>query len=100
MFSASAIREGIESIAVAFVLAFLLRSFAAEAFVIPTGSMAPTLMGAHKDMLCPECGYRYQAGASTETEDVAQQRGIKRPVVSERSIQSTVVNPDPIILCR
>ena len=29
-----------------------------------------------------------------------EMKGIKRPVVSERSIQSTVVNPDPIILCR
>jgi len=27
------------------VLAFLFRTFEAEAFVIPTGSMAPTLMG-------------------------------------------------------
>ena len=76
-----ATRESIESVIVAFVLAFLFRTFAAEAFVIPTGSMAPTLMGAHKDLLCPECGYRYQAGASSESEDVAQQRGLKRPVV-------------------
>jgi signal peptidase I len=76
-----AVRESTESIVVAFVLAFLFRSFAAEAFVIPTGSMAPTLMGAHKDLLCPECGYRYQAGASSESEDVAQQRGFKRPIV-------------------
>ena len=35
-----AIRETIESIVVAFVLAFLFRTFEAEAFVIPTGSMS------------------------------------------------------------
>src|SRR5438067_1059753 len=40
-------RETIESIVVAFVLAFLFRTFEAEAFVIPTGSMAPTLYGQH-----------------------------------------------------
>ena len=40
-----AIRETVESIVIAFVLAFLFRTFEAEAFVIPTGSMAPTLMG-------------------------------------------------------
>jgi signal peptidase I len=74
-FSAASIRESIEAIATAFVLAFLFRGFAAEAFVIPTGSMAPTLMGAHKDLLCPQCGYRYQAGASSETEEQAQQLG-------------------------
>jgi signal peptidase I len=74
-FSASAIRETIESFAVAFILAFLFRGFEAEAFMIPTGSMAPTLMGQHKDLKCPECGYRYSAGASSEDEELAQQRG-------------------------
>jgi signal peptidase I len=60
------IRETIESIVIAFVLAFLFRTFEAEAFVIPTGSMAPTLMGQHKDLNCPECGYQYQVSASDE----------------------------------
>ncbi|HEX4132507.1 MAG TPA: S26 family signal peptidase [Pirellulales bacterium] len=56
------VRETVESIVVAFILAFLFRTFEAEAFVIPTGSMAPTLMGQHEDVYCPECGYRYQVG--------------------------------------
>ncbi|MEZ6081379.1 MAG: S26 family signal peptidase [Pirellulaceae bacterium] len=59
-------RETIESIIVAFILAFLFRAFVAEAFVIPTGSMAPTLMGAHKDLFCQHCGRQYQASASSE----------------------------------
>ena len=54
--SPAAIRETIESVVIAFVLAFLFRTFEAEAFVIPTGSMAPTLMGRHKDLVCPKCG--------------------------------------------
>ena len=53
-------REGVESIIIAIVLALLFRTFEAEAFVIPTGSMAPTLQGRHKDVACPECGYRYR----------------------------------------
>ena len=61
-------RETIESIAIAFALAFLFKSFQAEAFVIPTGSMAPTLMGRHKDVVCPECGYRYSASGSEEAD--------------------------------
>jgi signal peptidase I len=61
-----AVRETIESIVIAFVLAFLFRTFEAEAFVIPTGSMAPTLMGRHKDVECPKCGYRYEVSASEE----------------------------------
>lgn len=60
------IRETVESIAIALILAFVFRTFEAEAFVIPTGSMAPTLMGRHKDVVCPECGYAFQAGASSE----------------------------------
>ena len=67
----NATRETVESIAVAVILAFLFRAFVAEAFVIPTGSMAPTLMGQHKDVQCPECGYWYQAGASIEIDDEA-----------------------------
>jgi signal peptidase I len=64
-----AVRETVESIVIAFVLAFLFRTFEAEAFVIPTGSMAPTLMGRHKDVDCPKCGYRYQVSASEENTD-------------------------------
>ena len=56
------VRETIESIVIAFVLAFLFRTFEAEAFVIPTGSMAPTLMGRHLDLKCPKCGYHFQVG--------------------------------------
>ena len=61
-------RETVESIVVAFILALLIRGFEAEAFVIPTGSMAPTLMGRHKEITCPECGYVYSVNASEEAE--------------------------------
>jgi signal peptidase I len=62
----SAIRETVESVVIAFVLAFLFRTFEAEAFVIPTGSMAPTLMGRHREYDCPKCGHTYQVSASQE----------------------------------
>ncbi len=69
-----AMRETVESIVIAFVLAFLFRTFEAEAFVIPTGSMAPTLMGRHKDVDCPKCGYRYQVSASEEDDNPQRPR--------------------------
>jgi signal peptidase I len=53
------IKETIESILVAFILAFIFRCFVVEPFVIPTGSMAPTLLGAHTRHRCPECGYTF-----------------------------------------
>ena len=61
-------RELIESVAIAFILAFLFRTFEAEAFVIPTGSMATTLRGRHKDVTCPQCGYPYTVSASEEVD--------------------------------
>lgn len=64
-----AVRETVESIVIAFVLAFLFRTFEAEAFVIPTGSMAPTLMGRHKDVECAKCGQRFRVSASEEEPD-------------------------------
>jgi signal peptidase I len=55
----SNVKETIESILVAFILAFIFRSFVVEAFVIPTGSMAPTLLGAHMRFTCNDCGWRF-----------------------------------------
>lgn len=46
----------------AFILAFVFRAFVMEAFRIPTGSMASTLMGAHFRLSCPQCGYKYARG--------------------------------------
>src|SRR5208282_685113 len=58
------IKETIESILVAFILAFIFRAFVVEAFVIPTGSMAPTLLGAHMRFRCPDCGYVFDVNYS------------------------------------
>lgn len=72
-----AVRETIESIVIAFILAFFFRTFEAEAFVIPTGSMAPTLMGKHKDVECVKCRFRYQVGVShVEEQDGGAEREI------------------------
>jgi len=65
-------RETVESVVVAFTLALLFRAFEAEAFVIPTGSMAPTLMGRHKDLVCEACGRDFRVGCSAEEDDQSQ----------------------------
>lgn len=49
------VRENVEAVIVAIVLALIIRQFAMEAFVIPTGSMAPTLYGEHVEISCPNC---------------------------------------------
>lgn len=72
--TSKSVRETIESIVVAFALAFLFRTFEAEAFVIPTGSMAPTLQGRHQDVDCPMCGYPYRVSASSEIDPATERK--------------------------
>src|SRR5688572_19183791 len=54
------------SIAVVFTLTFLfLRTILIEPFGVPTGSMAPTLIGNHREGPCPRCGYPVRVGLPT-----------------------------------
>ena len=88
------LRETVESIVIAFVLAFLFRTFEAEAFVIPTGSMAPTLMGQHKDLKCNKCGFPYQVGASSEVPPEGMTRASDRQeyILVNRQVACTCPN--------
>ncbi len=61
------IKETFESIVIAFILAFVFRAYVVEAFVIPTGSMAPTLLGEHVRVRCAQCGYGYTLDAGGES---------------------------------
>jgi len=60
------VKETLESIVVAFILAFVFRAFIVEAFVIPTGSMAVTLYGDQATNTCSTCGYEYARGIAAE----------------------------------
>ena len=58
----------------------MLKAFVAEAYVIPTGSMATTLLGDHMFLECPRCGQKYAVNASNGGEhlqQVAQDGGTK-----------------------
>src|SRR5262245_42461369 len=61
-------REVIETVVFVVVLVLLLKSFAAEAFVIPTGSMAQTLWGYQKVVTCPQCNHEFPVNCSTEVD--------------------------------
>lgn len=56
------LRDTVESIVVAFIMAFVFRAFVVEAFIIPTGSMAPSLYGQHGQHRCPMCQYSFAYG--------------------------------------
>ncbi len=57
-------REVAETVVFVVVLVLMLKLFVAEAFVIPTGSMASTLYGDQILVNCPECSYRYPVSSS------------------------------------
>ncbi len=45
-----------------FILLLIFKTFFIPLFVIPTGSMAPTLAGAHAFHTCANCGYTFTVG--------------------------------------
>src|SRR5947209_6057124 len=63
-----AFREVVETIVFVVVLVLLLKTFVAEAFVIPTGSMAETLYGYQKIVICPKCGFEFPVNCSCEVD--------------------------------
>lgn len=62
------IKETLTSLIIAFMLAFLFRGFVIEGFLIPTGSMAPTLLGKHLRMESEQSGYDWTVGPWTYTQ--------------------------------
>ncbi len=54
--------ETFQSLLFAFVLAMVFRGFVVEGFVIPTGSMAPTLRGMHLQKKSPQTGQTFAVG--------------------------------------
>ena len=64
--TAESIANTFEWLITAFILAFVFRAFVMEAFRIPTGSMAETLRGAHWQLRCPQCCYKYDYNYGTE----------------------------------
>ena len=48
-----------QTILTGLILAFIFRAFLIEPFIIPTGSMADALLGAHATRTCPACGCEF-----------------------------------------
>ncbi len=72
------LRELVETVVFVVVLVLVLKLFVVEAFVIPTGSMAETLLGYHKNVQCEQCGYEFPLNSSEEVEG---RKGVKVPIV-------------------
>src|SRR6476620_5503225 len=61
-------REIIETVVFVVVLVLMLKTFVAEAFVIPTGSMAETLFGYQKQVTCPACEFTFPVNCSIQAD--------------------------------
>jgi signal peptidase I len=55
-----------------------LKQYVAEAFIIPTGSMADSIWGYHKTVPCPKCGHIFAINASIEAEAPPEMRDHRR----------------------
>jgi signal peptidase I len=66
------LREVIETVVFVVVLVLMLKTFLAEAFVIPTGSMATTLLGYNIEVTCQKCGYPFLVNASRQVDPQEQ----------------------------
>ncbi len=88
------IKDTVESVVVAFILAFVFRAFVAEAFVIPTGSMAPNLYGVHRMHTCRACGTEYAYGFSAAPGGLRPPRKLICPNCAYGDDKQISVNPD------
>lgn len=82
-FRDTGVRETIESILIAIMLALMFKAFEAEAYIIPTGSMAPTLRGEHFDVACEQCGQRFITNCRSNRTDV---RSVYCPICRYRTV--------------
>jgi signal peptidase I len=74
------IKETLTSLVIAFMLAFLFRGFVIEGFQIPTGSMAPTLLGKHIRFVSPSSGYDWAVGPWTYVDPRSKTQPVRNQV--------------------
>jgi signal peptidase I len=85
------VKDTVVSLIIAFIFAFTARSFVCEAFIIPTGSMAPTLLGAHMRFTNARTGNDWPVVPAYYTDESRQfaeplqgNRALGRPPISVR----------------
>jgi signal peptidase I len=64
-------RRLVEMLILLVLLLLLLQGFVVETYEVPTGSMAPAILGRHRCVTCPSCGLTVRVGrGSAESDDL------------------------------
>ena len=64
----SGLRQVSDSLVCLAVAVVLFRTFLVEGYMISTGSMAPALLGYHKQVVCPACGHAFAYGIAYDSD--------------------------------
>lgn len=79
----TSVKDTVMSLLIAFTIALIFRGIVLEPFQIPTGSMAPTLLGAHVRMYDKETGYSWPMSPSQFVDPQTQQVATPAQQVTE-----------------
>ncbi len=64
--SQTSVRQLLEALICLAMAVIFFRAFVLEGYIISTGSMAPSLLGYHRRVQCPDCGFSFAFGVSVE----------------------------------
>jgi signal peptidase I len=63
----TALRRFLDTTLLFLCVLLILRAVGAEPYGVPTGSMAPTVLGNHRSVVCPRCGYTVHVGSGGDS---------------------------------
>lgn len=84
-------RQVVESLACLAVAVIVFRAFLLEGYIISTGSMAPSLLGYHKQVVCPDCKYEFAFGVAFDRPTTASSQLATCPNCGQGAIDLTRV---------
>ena len=94
--------EGFKGIIMAFMMALVFRAFIVEGFEIPTGSMAPTLMGQHTLMHAGPSGHTWPVGPGPGAAGAKQSYSTSDPMTrgEARALELPVRGGDRVFILK
>ncbi len=89
------IKATLVSLLIAFILVLVFRAYVLEAFVIPTGSMAPTLLGRHARFQSDASGFSWAVNSWSERGRTGERRLQAADPVSAAPVDAPAIDSRP-----